>query len=163
MAENIENIEQQEQITPAEAAIQMMRNMVPKEQFDEVNRQYAQLIQNLSKGQMPEIEPAPVIDQETRDRRFRELVTKMADTDHSMGPVEAFKNMLEVDQYLRDCGQRSLFAPSSGELDSAAQLSCDRVRDLISAAVDNSDGSDAVCVAYLGNHLVDPLMGRPVR
>lgn len=163
MADNNENIEQQEQLSPAEAAIQMMENMVPREKFDEVNRQYAQLIQNLSKGKMPDIEQKQEVDQEAMDKRFKELVTKMADTDHSMGPVEAFKNMLEVDKYMRDCGQRSIFAPSSGELDSAAELSCDRVRDLIQASVDNSDGSDAVAVAYLGNHLVDPLMGRPTR
>ena len=130
----------------------MRENMVSKKLYDDLQNEYNRIIQELANGKIPDNNKPTEKEQK---EQFENNIKTVLDMSKSLRPLKLFKNLIEVDDYLQSKGERTIFAPSTGDIDDATMKSCERMKDLLQSAIDQSDGSDEVALAYIGNHLVD--------
>ena len=148
---------QQPAKTPEEILLEMKRTMVPKEQAEEWKDKYNTLFQSVADGSFTGEDTKPKEKTEEEQKKaYEDNLTALADTSKSMRPLEMFQRMLDVDDYRVNHGERSAFAPSDGECTEDIQRSCERIHSLLEAVITQSEGSDSVALAYLGEHLNDP-------
>lgn len=148
MNEN-ENINTPEEIvpTPEEVLQDLQKNSVPKEEAEAWKQKYFKLFRDVASGQRPE----PEADHKAEfDAAVKAIAQKEAHT-----PLEHIDALLTVDDYVTEQGQRSIFLPSQGDIDDSMVRSAEKVRALLEKARDQSEGSNEVAVAIIGNALRD--------
>ena len=156
MAENEQNVNE-EVVTPSpeEVLVKMRETMVPKEEAQKWQNKYNELFRSVANGSFSgEDKPAPKTEAELKED-YEANLKALADTSKSMRPLEMFQRMLDVDDYCINHGERSAFAPSSGEYSQDIINSCEKTHALLESVIAQADGSDDVALAYLGNHLID--------
>lgn len=155
MNEN-ETIVEQESMSPEEVLVKMKETMVPKEEANKWQKKYNDLFQSVANGSFSgEDKPAPKTEAELK-ADYEANLKALADTTKSMRPLEMFQRMLDVDDYCINHGERSAFAPSTGEYSQDIMNSCEKIHSLLESVIAQSDNCDDVALAYLGNHLADP-------
>lgn len=146
MAEN-ENMTEEVIPTPEEVLQDLQQNSVPKEEMEAWKNKYFKLFRDVAEGKRPE----PETDHKAEfDAAVKAIKLKEAHT-----PLEHIDALLKVDDYVTEQGQRSIFLPSQGDVDEATSRSAERVRALLEKARDQSEGSNEVAVAIIGNALRD--------
>lgn len=142
--------------TPEQVLVEMRETMVPKEEAQKWQTKYNELFRSVANGSFSgEDTPAPKTEAELK-ADYEANLKALADTSKSMRPLEMFQRMLDVDDYCINHGERSAFAPSTGEYGQDIANSCDKMHSLLESVIAQADGSDDVALAYLGNHLNDP-------
>jgi hypothetical protein len=148
MNEN-ENTNNPEEIvpTPEEVLQDLQKNSVPKEEAEAWKQKYFKLFRDVASGQRPE----PEADHKAEfDAAVKAIAQKEAHT-----PLEHIDALLTVDDYETEQGHRSIFLPSQGDIDDSMVRSAEKVRALLEKARDQSEGSNEVAVAIIGNALRD--------
>ena len=146
MAEN-ENINDENVPTPEEVLQELQQNSVPKEEAESWKQKYFKLFRDVANGNRPK----PEADHEAD---FNAAVKAIAQKEvHT--PLEHIDALLTVDDYETEKGHRSIFLPSQGDIDESMIRSAERVRALLEKARDQSEGSNEVAVAIIGNALRD--------
>ena len=158
MAENEQNVNE-EVVTPSpeEVLVQMKENMVPKEEAQKWQQKYNELFRSVANGTFSGEDKVPEKTEEEKKAEFDSNIKTLTDTSKSIRPLDMFQKMLEVDDYLTSHGERSCFAPSTGDITPEIDASCTKMHDLLESVIAQADGSDEVALAYLGNHLTDPV------
>lgn len=153
-----EKIEQNENMitpSPEEVLVNMRENMVPKEEAVKWQQKYYDLFQNVANGSFSGEDKTPAKSEEDLKADYESNLRDIANTSKSMKPLDLFKKAIEIDSYRTSHGERSAFAPSEGEITPDIQRSCEKTHELLQSVIDQSDGSNEVALAYLGNHLSD--------
>lgn len=140
-------------MTPEEVLVEMADKMVPKAQLEEAQQKYNDLFRRVANGMLIEQE-APAKTKAEKRTDFEAAVKDIGERKVHK-PLEHMRRLLEIDDYLRENGERSCFEPSLGDLDEETEASAQRVHDLLQDVVDRSEGSDEVAMALLGNSLRD--------
>ena len=164
--ENETNIPNEEVVTPSpeEVLVQMKENMVPKEEAQKWQQKYNELFRSVANGTFSGEDKVPEKTEEEKKAEFDSNIKTLTDTSKSIRPLDMFQKMLEVDDYLTSHGERSCFAPSTGDITPEIDASCTKMHSLLESVIAQADGSDEIALAYLGNHLSDPIgMSRNTR
>ena len=164
--ENETNIPNEEVVTPSpeEVLVQMKENMVPKEEAQKWQSKYNELFRSVANGTFSGEDKVPEKTEEEKKAEFDSNIKILTDTSKSIRPLDMFQKMLEVDDYLTSHGERSCFAPSTGDITPEIDASCTKMHSLLESVIAQADGSDEIALAYLGNHLSDPVgMSRNTR
>ena len=165
MAENEQNVNE-EVVTPSpeEVLVQMKENMVPKEEAQKWQQKYNELFRSVANGTFSGEDKLTEKTEEELKAEFDSNIKTLTDTSKSIRPIDMFQKMLEVDDYLTSHGERSCFAPSTGDITPEIDASCTKMHSLLESVIAQADGSDEIALAYLGNHLSDPIgMSRNTR
>ena len=165
MAENEQNVNE-EVVTPSpeEVLVKMKENMVPKEEAQKWQQKYNELFQSVANGSFSGEDKVPEKTEEELKAEFDSNIKILTDTSKSIRPLDMFQKTLEVDDYLTSHGERSCFAPSTGDITPEIDASCTKMHSLLESVIAQADGSDEIALAYLGNHLSDPVgMSRNTR
>ena len=165
MAENEQNVNE-EVVTPSpeEVLVQMKESMVPKEEAQKWQQKYNELFRSVANGTFSGEDKVPEKTEEELKAEFDSNIKTLTDTSKSIRPLDMFQKMLEVDDYLTSRGERSCFAPSTGDITPEIDASCTKMHSLLESVIAQADGSDEVALAYLANHLSDPIgMSRNTR
>ena len=164
--ENETNIPNEEVVTPSpeEVLVKMKENLVPKEEAQKWQSKYNELFRSVANGTFSGEDKVPEKTEEELKAEFDSNIKTLTDTSKSIRPLDMFQKMLEVDDYLTSHGERSCFAPSTGDITPEIDASCTKMRSLLESVIAQADGSDEIALAYLGNHLSDPIgMSRNTR
>ena len=164
--ENETNIPNEEVVTPSpeEVLVKMKENLVPKEEAQKWQSKYNELFRSVANGTFSGEDKVPEKTEEELKAEFDSNIKTLTDTSKSIRPLDMFQKMLEVDDYLTSHGGRSCFAPSTGDIAPEIDASCTKMRSLLESVIAQADGSDEIALAYLGNHLSDPIgMSRNTR
>lgn len=157
MAENEQMTNEVEAPTPEQVLIEMREKMVPREEAAKWQNKYNELFQSVANGTYSG-EDTPTVKSESELKAdYEDNIRRLADTSKSIRPLELFERTLAIDDYLTSHGERSCFAPSDGDITPEIARSCDNTRALLQSVIAQADGSDEVALAYLGNHLTDPV------
>ena len=148
MAENENTTLEELTPTPEEILEDLKRNTVPKEDYEKLVGKYNKLFYDVANGRQ--------IEGEQKDLHTSALeAIKRIQNKELHTPREHIDALLTIDADMRGRGQRSIFLPSEGEPNEATVDSTDRVRALLQKALDQSDGSDEIAAAIIGNSLRD--------
>ena len=142
MADETKTNETQETINPEEALARLMRESVPKEKFDALQKQYNDFFASVANGSFTTGEEAER--EPTEDEKQQEFY-KAVDTIYKHkfhGSAEFMKNAVIIDDYLVSHGQRSAFAPSRGELTPDIEASTENFNELL------KDCSDPLAILF---------------
>lgn len=142
--------------TPEQVLVEMREKMVPREEADKWQSKYNELFRSVANGTFSGEDKVEKTEDELK-AEFDSNIKRLTDTSKSLRPLEMFQKMLDVDDYLTSHGERSCFAPSTGDITPEIDASCTKMRDLLESVIAQADGSDEVALAYLGNHLSDPV------
>ena len=165
MAENEQNVNE-EVVTPSpeEVLVQTKENMVRKEEAQKWQSKYNELFRSVANGTFSGEDKVPEKTEEESKAEFDSNIKTLTDTSKSIRPLDMFQKMLDVDNYLTSHGERSCFAPSTGDITPEIDASCTKMHSLLESVIAQADGSDEIALAYLGNHLSDPIgMSRNTR
>lgn len=143
--------------TPEQILAEMREKMVPKEQAEKWENKYNDLFRKIADGTFSGEDTPPTKTEDEKKADFEKNIQELTDTSKHMRPLDMFQKMLDVDEYLTSHGERSCFAPSTGDITADIDTSCTKMRDLLESVIAQADGSDEVALAYLGNHLSDPV------
>lgn len=133
--------------TPEEVLQDLQQNSVPKEEAEAWKQKYFKLFRDVASGNRPEPEADHKAD---FDAAVKAIKQKEAHT-----PLEHIDALLKIDDYVTEQGQRSIFLPSIGDVNEETSRSAERVRALLEKARDQSEGSNEVAIAIIGNALRD--------
>lgn len=142
--------------TPEQVLVEMRETMVPREEADKWQTKYNELFRSVANGTFSGEDKVEKTEDELK-AEFDSNIKRLTDTSKSLKPLEMFQKMLDVDDYLTSHGERSCFAPSTGDITPEIDASCTKMHDLLESVIAQADGSDEVALAYLGNHLSDPV------
>ena len=142
--------------TPEQVLVEMRETMVPREEADKWQQKYNELFRSVANGTFFGEDKVEKTEDELK-AEFDSNVKRLTDTSKSLRPLDMFQLMLDVDDYLTSHGERSCFAPSTGDITPEIDASCTKMHDLLESVIAQADGSDEVALAYLGNHLSDPV------
>ena len=133
--------------------LEMSENTVTREDYDALAQKYNNLFKAVASGQYQNEEEPQKTEAEKRadfERAIKDI------REHKIqNPLDHMERLLTIDDYQREKGERSIFAPSNGDIDEETGRSVQRVRDLIETIVERADGSPEVASALLGNSLRD--------
>ena len=143
--------------TPEQVLVEMRETMVPREEADKWQQKYNELFRSVANGTFSGEDKVPEKTEEELKAEFDSNIKTLTDASKSIRPLDMFQLMLDVDDYLTSHGERSCFAPSTGDITPEIDASCTKMHDLLESVIAQADGSDEVALAYLGNHLTDPV------
>ena len=143
--------------TPEQVLVEMRETMVPREEADKWQQKYNELFQSVANGTFSGEDKVTEKTEEELKAEFDSNIKTLTDTSKSIRPLDMFQKMLDVDDYLTSHGERSCFAPSTGDITPEIDASCTKMHDLLESVIAQTDGSDEIALAYLGNHLSDPV------
>lgn len=156
MADETKTNETQESVSPEEALARLMRESVPKEKFDALQKQYNDFFASVANGSFTtgeEAEREPTED-EKQQEFYRAIDTIYKHKFH--GSAEFMKNAVIIDDYLVSHGQRSAFAPSRGELTPDIEASTENFNELLKDCLEAGDGDDTLTSAYFAKQIDTP-------
>lgn len=133
--------------TPEEVLQTLQENSVPREEAEKWKNKYYTLFRDYASGKRPE--------QETDSKGDFEKAVHAIKQKEIHTPLEHIDALLKIDDYETENGQRSIFLPSTGDVDDNMIRSAERVRALLEKARDQSEGSNEVAIAIIGNGLRD--------
>ena len=143
--------------TPEQVLVEMRETMVPREEADKWQQKYNELFRSVANGTFSGEDKVTEKTEEELKAEFDSNIKTLTDTSKSIRPLDMFQKMLDVDDYLTSHGERSCFAPSTGDITPEIDASCTKMHDLLESVIAQTDGSDEIALAYLGNHLSDPV------
>lgn len=152
-----ETMTQEQTMTPEETLAKLMRESVPKEQYEALQKQYNDFFQNVASGHFTKTEEGT--QEPTEDEKQQEFY-KAIDTINSRkfhGPVQFMENALIIDNYLKEHGQRSAFAPSRGDITADIETQNETLNEIFQDALEAADGDDNLCTAYFAKCVDAPL------
>ena len=153
MADEMMNNEQQEPLNPEEALAKLMRDSVPKEKYDALQKQYNDFFNKVANGHFTDEEAKeqePTEDE--KQQAFFQAIDKLYNR-KTHGSVEFMENALIIDNYLVSHGQRSAFAPSRGDVTPDIDSVTEAVNATLQSCVDQSNGSDSICSAHYADSI----------
>ena len=145
MAENEQNVNE-EVVTPSpeEVLVKMKENMVPKEEAQKWQQKYNELFQSVANGSFSGEDKVPEKTEEELKAEFDSNIKILTDTSKSIRPLDMFQK--------------------TGDITPEIDASCTKMHSLLESVIAQADGSDEIALAYLGNHLSDPVgMSRNTR
>ena len=134
--------------------LEMANNTVTKADYEALQNKYNNLFKEVASGQYHYEEEEPEKSEADKRKDFEQAVLDIRER-KIHNPLEHMERLIKIDDYQREHGQRSIFAPSTGDLDEDTNRSVDRCRDLIETVIARADGSPEVASALLGNMLRD--------
>lgn len=134
--------------------LEMANNTVTKADYEALQNKYNNLFKEVASGQYHHEEEEPEKSEADKRKEFEQAVLEIRER-KIHNPLEHMERLIKIDDYQREHGQRSIFAPSTGDLDEDTNRSVDRCRDLIETVIARADGSPEVASALLGNMLRD--------
>lgn len=143
--------------TPEQILAEMREKMVSKEEMEKWKNKYNDLFRSVADGTFSGEDTKPAKTEDEKEADFQKNIQELTDTSKHMRPLDMFQKMLDVDEYLTSHGERSCFAPSTGDITPDIDASCTKMRDLLESVIAQADGSDEVALAFLGNHLSEPV------
>ena len=157
MADETKTNETQESVSPEEALARLMRESVPKEKFDALQKQYNDFFASVANGSFTtgeEAEREP--SEDDKEQEFYKAVMNIYKHDHFLGSPEFMEDAIIIDDYLTSHGQRSAFANSEGEITPEADVNNQNLTDLFKACLEASDGDPTLCSAFYAKHIDTP-------
>ena len=148
MAEN-ENPVEELTPTPEEILEDLKANTIPKEEYDKLLSRYNKLFYDVANDRRTE-EAEKTSKRDLAAAAIRGIQKKELHT-----PLEHIDALLKVDDFMLENGQRSIFLPSEGEPNEATVESANKVRELLKKVKLQSEGSNEVATALIGNSLRD--------
>lgn len=141
-----------------EMLVEAMKNMVPKADFDNLNKEHEDLIKKVLNGEFSgdgtQKGPTPPTQSE-KDERFKQLMNGFHENKFHT-PTEHISAMLEIDDYLVEKGNRSLFEASTGDRNyNGAYEESMKVKEILKDALEESHGNDMLLMAKIQDALID--------
>lgn len=162
MAENqTQNQTENEPLNPEEALAKLMRESVPKEEYDKLKKQYNDFFSKVASGRFTEEEQG---EREPSEDEKQQEFYRAVDTIYRRkfrGPVEFMKNARIVDEYLTSHGQRSAFAPSRGDITTDIENQCEAFNNYLKECLDNCGDDDSICSANFACGIDTPFKNVP--
>lgn len=154
MADEI-NEQMNETLNPEEALAKLMRESVPKAEYEKLQQQYNDFFSRVASGQFTdeEGERAPTEDEQQQEF-FKAVDTIYNHKFH--GSAEFMKNALIVDNYLVAHGQRSAFAPSRGDITPDIEVSNENFNRFLQDCLEQGQGDDTLTSAYFAKQIDTP-------
>ena len=125
--------------SPEEMLKDLMRNSVPKEEFDKLQTQYTEFLAKVASGQFTggeEKGQEPTEDE--KQQAFYRAIDKI--NNHKFkGSVEFMENATIINDYLVEHGERSAFAPSRGDITPEIESRCENFSEALKDAFFLSD------------------------
>lgn len=145
MNNNNNNTENQESLSPEEMLQKLMRESVPKEKFDELQKQYNDFFAKVANGHFTGEEEGEreLTEDEQQQRFFKAVDTLNKHKFH--GSVEFMENALIVDDYLVSHGQRSAFAPSRGDITADVDILTENMNAIFRECLEQASGDNDMC------------------
>ena len=140
-------------LTPEETLRQLKETTVSKTDYEEAVNKYNALFNQVATGSFYAHETDDKPTEEELTQKFNDNV-KVLHNNKGLSSREHARRLLEMDEYLVNHGQRSAFAPSSGDLTPDINNSVEKVREFLKSALEQST-SDEVFAAVIGNGLRD--------
>ena len=75
--------------------------------------------------------------------------------DNKLNALEQAKAMIEIDDYVTESGERSIFAYTHGELDGAELESIKKIKDVLKDSIEKADGDVGVFQSAVVSKLVE--------
>lgn len=142
--------------SPEEMLKDLMRNSVPKEEYDKLQKQYNEFFAKVASGNFTSGEEKgkePTEDE--KQQAFYRAIDKI--NNHKFkGSVEFMENALIIDNYLVEHGHRSAFAPSRGEISQDIQNQTEDFNEVLKDALEAGDGDDSLCSLYFARMVDTP-------
>ena len=142
----------QEDMSPEQILVKMRETMVPREEADEWRQKYNQLFREVATRTFEPGQEANAPSEAEKEAAFRKAISDIHNH-KDMGARSVMQKLLTIDAYQTEHGQRSIFAPSRGNLDSQAAESCNRVREAMQFIVDTTE-TDAEAQTKLSSRIL---------
>ena len=157
MADNEQIMNEEVTPSPEEVLVKMKETMVPKEEANKWQKKYNDLFQSVANGSFSGEDNKPHEKTEAEKKAdFENNIRKLGDASNRVTPLEMFQTMVDIDDYLTSHGQRSGFAPTTGEITEDIANSCEKTRELLQTIIEKSEGSDSVALAMFDRYLTEP-------
>lgn len=142
--------------TPEEMLKNLMRNSVPKEQYDQLLKEHNEFFAAVANGQYSRSgEPGKQVTEDDKQQEFYRAIDKIYNRKFK-GSVEFMENALVIDNYLREHGQRSAFAPSRGEISTEIESQTEDFNQVLKDSLEAADGDDTLCSVYFAKMIDTP-------
>ena len=131
---------------PEEILKQLMRESVPKAEFDALQKQYNEFFAKVASGQFQSEEGGEKkeLTKDEKQQRFYKAVDTIYNRKFK-GSVEFMENALIIDDYLVSQGERSAFAPSRGDITPDIESRCENFNEAMKDALEDANGNDRIC------------------
>lgn len=151
----------QETLSPEEALAKLMRESVPKAQYDALQKQYNDFFSKVASGRFTEEDEG---EREPSEDEKQQQFFKAVDTIYHRkfhGSKDFMDNALIIDNYLTSHGQRSAFAPSRGDITADIENQCEAFNKYLQECIDNCGGDDSICSANFASAIDTPFKNVP--
>lgn len=144
---------------PEDMLQKLMRDSVPKAEYDALKKQYNEFFAKVASGQFGgegggEKEPT----EDEKQQRFYKAIDTIYNRKFK-GSVEFMENALIIDDYLVSHGERSAFAPSRGDITPDIEAKTETFKDILTDSLEAADGNDRMCSTYFSNCIDAPMAG----
>lgn len=156
MADETITNETQETLNPEEALAKLMRESVPKEKYDALQKQYNEFFSSVCDGSFSDANAQREPSEDDKEQEFYKAVMNIYKHDHFLGSPEFMEDAIIIDDYLTSHGQRSAFANSEGEITPEADVNNQNLTELFKACLEASDGDPTLCSAFFAKHIDTP-------
>lgn len=131
--------------TPEEMLKELMRNSVPKAEYEALKKQYNEFFAKVATGQYSGEEGGKK--EPTEDEKQQEFykAIDIINNRKFKGSIDFMKNALIIDDYLVSHGERSAFAPSRGKITPEIESDCTEFKDVLKDCLADAEGSDRRC------------------
>ena len=139
------NNENQESPSPEEMLQKLMRESVPKEKYDELQKKYNDFFRDVATGHFTGAEEGEreLTEDEKQQKFFKAVDTLNKHKFH--GSVEFMENALIIDDYLVSHGQRSAFAPSRGDVTADVETMTENMNAIFRECLEQASGDNDLC------------------
>lgn len=141
-----------EEMSPERVLVKMRETMVPREEADEWRQKYNQLFREVATRSFEPTQEASAPSEADKEAAFKQAISDIHNH-KDMGARSVMQKLLTIDAYQTEHGQRSIFAPSRGNMDSQATESCNRVREAMQFIVDTTE-TDAEAQTKLSSRIL---------
>ena len=141
---------------PEEMLQKLMRDSVPKAEYDALKKQYNEFFAKVANGQFQSEEGG---EKEPTEDEKQQRFYKAIDTIYNRkfkGSVEFMENALIIDDYLVAHGERSAFAPSRGDITPDIESRCENFNEALKDALEDANGNDRICSLRFAEQIDTP-------
>ena len=141
---------------PEEMLQKLMRDSVPKAEYEALKKQYNEFFAKVANGQFQSEEGG---EKEPTEDEKQQRFYKAIDTIYNRkfkGSVEFMENALIIDDYLVAHGERSAFAPSRGDITPDIESRCENFNEAMKDALEDANGNDRICSLRFAEQIDTP-------
>ena len=141
---------------PEEMLQKLMRDSVPKAEYDALKKQYNEFFAKVASGQFGgeeggEKEPT----EDEKQQRFYKAIDTIYNRKFK-GSVEFMENATIINDYLVAHGERSAFAPSRGDITPEIESRCENFSEALKDALEDANGNDRICSLRFAEQIDTP-------